>query len=102
MPKMNNALPACHAVCIKKADGSTKRHTFPLPCWQKAKWIKGSEKNIRVPLALMLVMLIASAWLEPAPRHAARGCASGLMGQWSTACRGNGWAKVAAHALARR
>ena len=26
-----------------------------------------------VPLALMLVMLSASAWLEPAPRHAARG-----------------------------
>ncbi|WP_181938712.1 hypothetical protein [Klebsiella quasivariicola] len=26
-----------------------------------------------VPLALILLMLIASAWLAPAPRHAARG-----------------------------
>lgn len=26
-----------------------------------------------VPLALMLLMLIASAWLEPAPRPVARG-----------------------------
>jgi hypothetical protein len=46
-----------------------------------------------VPLALMLLMLIASAWLEPARGLPPEGCASGLTGQWSTVCRGNGWAK---------
>ncbi|HBW8971867.1 TPA: hypothetical protein MFX45_09885 [Klebsiella pneumoniae] len=31
------------------------------------------KRKYMVPLALMLLMLIASAWLEPAPRPIARG-----------------------------
>nr|VXZ86012.1 Uncharacterised protein [Klebsiella pneumoniae] len=31
------------------------------------------KRKYMVPLALMLLMLIASAWLEPAPRPVARG-----------------------------
>ena len=82
MPKINNASPGTARLprlprrlqAINQADGSTKRHIFPLPYWQKRRSGKREVKRIYVvPLALMLIMLSASAWLEPAPRHAARG-----------------------------
>ncbi|CDQ13897.1 exported hypothetical protein [Klebsiella quasipneumoniae subsp. quasipneumoniae] len=79
MPKMNNASPGtprrpCLLRAINQAAGSTKRHIFPLPYWQKRRSGKREVKRIYVvPLALMLIMLSASAWWEPAPRHAARG-----------------------------
>jgi hypothetical protein len=73
MPKINNASPNATAAIIKR---QTVNETSYFPATllaEQAKRKRVVKRIYMVPLALMLLMLIASAWLEPAPRHAARG-----------------------------